>query len=245
MSTELFSDYLVFVDESGDHGLKSIDPEYPVFALVFCVIKKEDYLNKIVPAIQQLKLDFWGHDQIILHENEIRRKKGAFSLLMTNPDLREDFFYRLRTTIGQAEFRYIASVIKKEELIKRYTNPFNPYEIAMLFCMEKLLDMMSLNAQSGKAVHVICESRGKNEDRDLELEFRRICDNEKKWGYKSRDFSDINFQLICADKKSNSAGLQLVDLIARPIALRALRPQQKNLAYDVIDLKEVAFKCFP
>lgn len=30
-----FSDFLVFVDESGDHGLDSIDPGYPVFVLAF------------------------------------------------------------------------------------------------------------------------------------------------------------------------------------------------------------------
>lgn len=30
-----FSDYLIFADESGDHGLSTIDPQFPVFALVF------------------------------------------------------------------------------------------------------------------------------------------------------------------------------------------------------------------
>jgi hypothetical protein len=29
------SDYIVYVDESGDHGLVSVDPEYPVFVLAF------------------------------------------------------------------------------------------------------------------------------------------------------------------------------------------------------------------
>jgi len=52
-----FSDYLIFADESGDHGLSTIDPQFPVFALVFCMVAKVDYLNRIVPAIQQLKLD--------------------------------------------------------------------------------------------------------------------------------------------------------------------------------------------
>ena len=32
-----FDDYIVFVDESGDHGMESIDANYPVFVLVFCV----------------------------------------------------------------------------------------------------------------------------------------------------------------------------------------------------------------
>ena len=28
-----YSDYIVYVDESGDHGLKTIDENYPVFVL--------------------------------------------------------------------------------------------------------------------------------------------------------------------------------------------------------------------
>ena len=32
---KLFSKYVVYVDESGDHGLKNIDPNYPVFVLAF------------------------------------------------------------------------------------------------------------------------------------------------------------------------------------------------------------------
>ncbi len=30
-----FSDYIVYVDESGDHGLQNLDPNYPVFVLAF------------------------------------------------------------------------------------------------------------------------------------------------------------------------------------------------------------------
>ena len=36
-----FSDYIVFVDESGDHGLENIDPAYSVFVLVYCIFEKE------------------------------------------------------------------------------------------------------------------------------------------------------------------------------------------------------------
>ncbi|MFT5226556.1 MAG: hypothetical protein ACI8XX_002318 [Polaribacter sp.] len=50
-----FSDYIVYVDESGDHGLKTIDPNYPVFVLVFCIFHKSHFIEKIVPAIQGFK----------------------------------------------------------------------------------------------------------------------------------------------------------------------------------------------
>ena len=34
----IYGDYLVFVDESGDYGLVSIDPDYPVFVLDFRIV---------------------------------------------------------------------------------------------------------------------------------------------------------------------------------------------------------------
>ena len=40
-----FSEYIVYVDDSGDHGLKKTDPNYPMFVLAFCIFRKEDYLQ--------------------------------------------------------------------------------------------------------------------------------------------------------------------------------------------------------
>jgi len=75
------SDYIVFVDESGDHGLKSIDDGYPLFVLAFCILRKEDYIRQLTPAFQSVKLKHFGHDNIILHERDIRKDTGYFSSL--------------------------------------------------------------------------------------------------------------------------------------------------------------------
>jgi hypothetical protein len=60
-----FSDYIVYVDESGDHSLQSVDPNFPVFSLVFCIFKKSDFVETVVPVVQRLKFDFWGHDAVV------------------------------------------------------------------------------------------------------------------------------------------------------------------------------------
>ncbi len=41
-----FSSFVVYVDESGDHSLESVDPNYPVFVLAFCVFHKGHYAQK-------------------------------------------------------------------------------------------------------------------------------------------------------------------------------------------------------
>lgn len=240
-----FSDYLIFADESGDHGLASIDEQFPVFALVFCIVRKEDYVNCIVPAMQRLKLGIWGHDQVIFHEHDIRKEKGLFGILRTNKALREQFLEKLTDLIAAAPFQVIASVIDKNQLKEKYVSPYNPYEVALLFCMERTLNYLRQQGESGKRISVLFESRGRREDEELELEFRRICDNRRNWGYKRPDFQQMCFEQMFVDKKSNSTGLQLADLVARPLALRHLRPDQPNRALQVLDGKLLNFKVFP
>nr|WP_253308236.1 DUF3800 domain-containing protein [Rickettsia endosymbiont of Ceutorhynchus assimilis] len=240
-----YGDYIIFVDESGDHALESINQDYPIFVLVLVIIKKRDYIEKIVPAFINFKFKYWGHTQIILHENEIRKEKNQFGLLRTNPMLRAQFYEDLTTLIGDAPFEFVGAVIKKELLIKKYDSPYNPYEIALKFCLEECLTMLIKKQQRDKIIHLVVEGRGAKEDKELELEFRRICNNQRRWGYKDIDFSLIPFNMVCTDKKCNSTGLQLADLIARPIGLSILRPSQKNRAFEVIQAKGRSLKCFP
>ena len=45
------------------------------------------------------------------------------------------------------------------------------------------------------------------------------------------------FEIVFADKKVNSSGLQLADLTARPIGLHVVKPSQSNRTWGVIEPK--------
>jgi hypothetical protein len=75
----LFSDYIVYVDESGDHGMQNLDPNYPIFVLAFCIFHKRHYANRVVSALHQFKFQHFGHDLVVLHEHDIRKEKGVFT----------------------------------------------------------------------------------------------------------------------------------------------------------------------
>lgn len=47
----------------------------------------------------------------------------------------------------------------------------------------------------------------------------------------------LPFDVIFSDKKVMSSGLQLADLVARPIGLNLLRPEQENRAFGVLKKK--------
>lgn len=240
-----FSDYIVFADESGDHGLTSIDPEFPVFALVFCVFEKARYTEDIEPAFRQLKFKYFGHDAAILHEREIRKQAPPFAFLRESEAVREAFMNDINAIMTNASFHAYCAVIDKLKYKARYTNPWNPYEIAMQFCMEKLSDRLVVDGQRDRLTHVLFEARGREEDRQLELEFRRVTSNGKRWGWRSADFSRAPLEPIFVPKAANLAGHQLSDLIARPLALRALRPGQPNRAAELVANRVSDFKVFP
>lgn len=53
-------DFIVYVDESGDHGLTRITDEYPLFVLAFCVFRIDAYVGRVVPRVQRRTFDFSG-----------------------------------------------------------------------------------------------------------------------------------------------------------------------------------------
>lgn len=226
-----FDDYIVYVDESGDHGLASVDPDYPIFVLAFCIFNKDPYAGLIVPSLLKFKFKYFGHDQVILHERNIRKASGEFAFLH-DESIRTPFFDDLNTIIEESSFDVISSVIRKKELKAKYPLPDNPYNIAMGFGLERIFLHLNSNGCGTGTSYVICESRGKKEDADLELAFRRAC-------VKNATGKHLPFEIIFSDKRSNSTGLQLSDLIARPVGLSILRPKQPNRAYETIENKFV------
>jgi hypothetical protein len=223
-----FSDYVIYVDESGDHDLNSIHEDFPLFVLAFCIFKKSDYIREIVPAIQDFKFRWFGHDMIILHEREIRKQLIPFKFLQ-NQTLRQRFMDELSGIIQGSAVTVIASVIDKRAVTRRYASPDNPYHIGLQFCMERTHAFLLEKGQEGRITHCMFEKRGAKEDNTLELEFRRIKDRGNFSRIKMDDL-DICF----ADKKANSSGLQLADLFARPIGLGVLRPGQPNRTREII-----------
>ena len=104
-----FSDYIVYVDESGDHSLQSIDEQYPVFVLSFCIFHKKHYTKDVITSLQNFKFKHFGHDYIILHEHDIRKEKGVFRFI--NRDSKNLFMNELGEIIEHNNFIIISCVL--------------------------------------------------------------------------------------------------------------------------------------
>lgn len=225
-----FSDYVVYVDESGDHSLASVDRDYPVFVLALCIFHKRHYAEKIVPAVEKLKFNYFGHDSVVLHENEIRKQKGDFVFLARRA-VRDEFMGQISSIMDASNFILITCVVDKARLPRGEGAGSNPYHIALGICLEALRAFLAEKRQDDLKTHVVVECRGKKEDAELELEFRRICDGNNSSG------KVLPFDVVFADKKTNLAGLQVADLVARPVGINYLRPAQENKAFEMLKSK--------
>jgi len=179
---------------------------------------------------QQLKFKYFGHDMVVLHEHEIRKRKGAFRILM-NRAIREPFMADLSTLVEEAPFTIISVVIRKYEFLQQHPHASNPYNTAMRFGLERIHKFLSSKGQGDHRTVVVFEARGKKEDNELELEFRRVCDGQN---YRGKRFP---MNIVIARKQINSSGLQLADLVARPIGRKRIKPEQTNRAYEILEAK--------
>lgn len=216
-----FSNFIVFIDESGDPNLKNINNNFPIFTLVCCVFKVSEY-KELKRRMDDLKFKFFGHDEVIFHEKNIRNTNDQFYDIFKDKNLKKKFIDELSSIIDETKFVIISSVIKKKELIIKYANPYNPYFVSLEFCLERLHLFQKKN-KCNKKINIIIESRNKEDNADLKSVAEKII-NEKKY----------NFSLYMVGKLCNNIGLQMVDLIARPISLIVLKSNQRNRTYNII-----------
>lgn len=221
-------EYIIYVDESGTASFEGIDKEYPIFVLNFCLFEQESYLD-FVKELKRVKLKFFGHDQIIFHERELAHGKPPFN-----------FAENKRTALKNE----ISSVIKKTEfgIVTVVLDLMNPddlegcsvYGHLMRKGLERVYEAIEHVVKNNNTV-VVVESRGKKEDKELSRDFAKICEGQNRWRKK------LPFRLLIVTKASNCEGLQLSDLIARPIGTTQLHPERKktNRAYQIIKKKFV------
>ena len=161
------------------------------------------------------------------HENDLRNRKGDFAML--NKERRAKFMQGLSAVMGDADLTIVAIVIDKKRHSQKYTTlppiPLGP----------SAWDRTDLQLERPKPTQKghPCGFRRAWQKRGsrTEPEFRRVLAGQ------NRAQALLPFDIVMANKKSNSTGLQLADMTARPVGLSVLRPNQKNQAMDVIKTK--------
>ena len=213
------SSHIIYVDESGSPSIGSNLASYPVFDLAFCIFRIENYVNSVVPAFQALKFEFFGHDLVILHESEIRKRLGSFRAL-NDHNFRESFLKSLGDAILNSEFHILPVIRSKVD--KRPGRSL--YFEAAVEGITRSTKWLINQGFAGEELIFAFESRGIREDRDLASELA-INLAIQEWPRVVVKFIPKSFA---------STGLQIADIVARPIGLSVIRPGQQNRSFETI-----------
>ena len=108
--------------------------------------------------------------------------------------------------------------------------------MALGSCLEQTIDFLEKKQQLQQTTHIIVESRGKPEDRDLGLAFDQIA------AYMLPKRYPLNLRF--ANKKTNSSGLQIADLVAHPIARHIVKREQPNKAFEIVQEKLLGYPAY-
>lgn len=222
-------EYIAYFDESGDHGLVRIDRDFPVFVLCGCVFRIDAYVQSDSGAFSALKFDHFGHDAVIFHSRDIRKRVGPFQVLSDEPT-RDRFMSDVANFYRNTTGTIIAAGIHKQRHKLQYAHPSDPYNIALLFCLERLYGFLRDQGRSHLPMTCIFECRGDAEDKALAATFTRICSGENRWG-------PLPFRMVFASKMTNMPGLQIADLAAYPIARHILNSTAPNPAFDAVQTR--------
>jgi hypothetical protein len=218
------SNYLVFVDEAGDHTIAHTYPEFPFLVLAFVIISKDEYCDRLLPKFARLKIKHFGDVSTIFHEREIRKQQNDFRILIV-PKIREEFFPDINAMMSEINYHVASVVIDKRGFSGSCSDDQNSklYETAVKQGM-KLVHEFLRSQNDDNFTTLTFESRGKSEDSKLLRYFE--SSGEKN-----------NFKLVLHAKSAGGLGLQFADMIARPIGVHLLHPEQSNRAWDIIEGK--------
>lgn len=222
------------MDETGDHGLSFVDPNFSLF-LLCGVLFEEKELIKLNNRISDFKKEFFNTDEVILHSKDIRKCDKAFQILF-NLDIKKNFYESLTQILSNSKFIIIGSGVDKERHIKKYgKSAKDPYNISLSFVIERLIFCLD-KLDSNCTVDIKIEKRGRKEDQQLLDEYNTIYDRGTYFVQPERIKNKIN-KFEFNDKKDNIVGLQIADLCAYPLARHILFPNEPYITFNIIEPK--------
>lgn len=226
--------YYLYIDECGDQNLESFSPTFPIFTLCGILVA-DDKVEQLNQQVKNLKKQFWGDKNIILHSRDIRKCQNGFEILF-DLNIKQQFYEAINHILAQNNVYVIVSCsIMKEPYIRQFGKLNDVYGQSLSFVIERAIFCVDNKVPEGEGrIHSIVERRGKREDKALLGYYLQLLEKGTYWvdALRMKDrMESFEFKW----KSDDVIGLQIADLIAYPLTRHVLNPNQVNLAFDVIE----------
>lgn len=246
--------HLLFLDESGTHDMRRVDPNWPVFVLVGLLVGEKYYQQVLVRRVRQLKLSHGLPTETVLHSRDIRRCEGPFAFLTQSDEVKQAFYEDINRLVSELRIRLYSVVIDKRRLQSRFRVPVNPYDVSLSQLLSLVCGPPGIpTVWRPNVVRIMAESRGRREDKQLQHEYQGF----RRSGLGSygapavQDRLPVTVQRVFPQrvdfvvKSRVVAGLELADLAAYPIGRAVVNVAWDNPAYLVVARKLKELVIFP
>jgi hypothetical protein len=229
--------YYVFIDESGDHSLKSIDQNYPLLVICGAIFRSTAY-NIFDGHFNEIKNHFWGRENVIFRSYDIRKYKKDFEIFKADTASLTEFIQRINLAISANDYHVISSYLNKQTHLDQYAaKAKDAYHVGIGLLLERLV--FYLNKYSiylNEKVYLVIECRTPTDDKRLKAHIIDIITKGTPFLSPQR-FTPYSFEILFRYKKQNVNGLQLADLLAFPIGQKVFKPNEPNLPYSIMESK--------
>jgi hypothetical protein len=209
---------VLYIDESGDHNLAAIDPEYPVFVLGGAIIDSKLAARELSERLAALKVRLFGRDDLILHTADICRNRNGFERL-SDPSFRHRFYEEVNAVMESLDYLVLACAIRKDHYVAAHgPGADDPYALCLHTLVERFCAHVG-DAEGGGLI--VAESRGRVLDMSIEVAWRRL-QTSSSGHLEGTDIRRRVKALVIRPKNRNIAGLKLADLVVAPIAQHVL-----------------------
>ena len=218
----------MYLDESGDHSLRVVDPAYPVFVLSGVVIDAAYERHVVQPELDELKRAFFADRRIVLHTSDLIRNRRGFER-MKEPAFRVRFLEALNAAMRRWSFTVVACAVRKDHHARKYgMSAIDPYMLSLEVVAERFC--YELRQRGIVGADIIAEARGRPLDRILERSWQDLLVNGTRYVGRSELSSRVR-RLELRTKTAGDAGLELADLVASPIGRHVIgKPPREDWA---------------
>ncbi len=215
---------IMFLDESGDHNLSVIDPQYPLFVLAGIITEKKYAEGEMTRRIRCFKDRLFGRHDFPLHTADITRNRGVFEPVKGR-EFRERFYKELNELMRSLNYHVVACAIKKDAHLAAYgVAALDPYMLSLDILVERFCFEIGNREGSGA---IVAEKRNPTLDHELDLAWLNL----KVQGTRYLQANDIERRIVglsTRPKKDLVAGLEVADLVATPIGRHVLGKQMQE-----------------
>jgi len=236
--------FTLYLDESGDNLIYEPEkfdknPGIETHCTLLGTIIPHNQKDELTNGLNKIKQDIFKSKETVLHNVDIRNKRGAFVVFHYQPELYEQFKTKMNLLTKDIKPTIICSSLNKKKWVQIYPRKLyfkdDPYEQAFVYLLERYAHF--LNAQKVENVkgNIIIEERGNEKTKSKLQSVLQFTRNKGTQYCKHGHFTKLSSKIEFFPKRYNIPGLQLSDYFVYCFYVNHKYPMRQNLHYDFLE----------